>query len=67
MGQAGKQPDRLGEILCLGLVEIEDQRHEAKFAEFSSQPLEDFDTPIGEATQQENTFFPNGVDHVADL
>jgi hypothetical protein len=39
--QVCQQPDRLTEILGLGLVEVEDHRHVAKAAEFVSQPLQD--------------------------
>jgi len=37
VGQVAQQPDGLGEVLGLGLVEVEDHRHEAEVAEFLFQ------------------------------
>jgi hypothetical protein len=42
----------LSEVLGLGLVEVEDHRHEAEVAQFLSQPA------FSEAAQQERALFP---------
>jgi hypothetical protein len=41
MTRTSQQPNRLGEVLCLGFVEVEDHWHEAEVAEFVSQLLQD--------------------------
>jgi hypothetical protein len=52
VGQGTQQPHRLAEVLGLGLVEVEDHRHEAEVAQFLSQPA------FSEAAQQERALFP---------
>ena len=67
LGQVTQQPDRFGEVLGLGLVEVEDHRHEAEVAEFLSQPLQDHHPAFSEAAQQEHALLSDGVDDVANL
>jgi hypothetical protein len=52
VGQGTQQPQPLAEVLGLGLVEVEDHRHEAEVAQFLSQPA------FSEAAQQERALFP---------
>jgi hypothetical protein len=67
VGQVRQQPHRLGEVLGLGFVEVEDHRYEAKVAEFLSQPLQDHHPAFSEAAQQKHAFLSDGVDDVANL
>ena len=60
-------PDRLGEVLRLWLVEVEDHRQEAALAEFLAQPLQDGDPAFGEPPKQQHALLPDGVDDVADF
>jgi hypothetical protein len=62
-----QQSDRLGEVLGLGLVEVEDHWHEPEVAKFISQPLQDYHPAFSEAAQQEHPFLSDGVDDLADL
>ena len=65
--QPCEQPDGLGEVLRLRLVEVEDDWEVAALAEFLAQPLQDGDPAFGEPPEQQHALSTDRVDDVAYL